>query len=296
MNTRNFSVTIAVAALAGMLAIPNALQIAAQAPARDAAQPAFPVFDVASVKANTSGDPGASFGGRPGGQVVVRNNTLRNIIRNAYGLQDFQIVGGPEWINSDRFDIVAKAADDAPPAQMLLMVRALLADRFKLAVHTETREIPIYALVMARSDGRPGPQLRPAAVDCAAIFAAARGRGAPPPAPAPPGDRPTCGMRTVPGRMMAGGYALPDVARNLSNFTGRMVVDKTGLTGTFDLDLTWTPDQIPQGPVPPGAPAIDANGPSIFTAVQEQLGLKLDSQRGPVEVLVIDRAEQPTAD
>ena len=96
--------------------------------------------------------------------------------------------------------------------------------------------------------------------------------------------------------MTAGGYALADVARNLSSFTGRIVLDKTGLTGTFDLDLTWTPDQIPQGPLPPGAPPIDPNGPSIFTAVQEQLGLKLDSQKGPVEVLVIDRAERPTAD
>ena len=96
--------------------------------------------------------------------------------------------------------------------------------------------------------------------------------------------------------MMAGGYALTDVARNLSSFTGRMVEDKTGLAGTFDLELTWTPDQIPQGPFPPGTPPIDPNGPSLFTAVQEQLGLKLDSQRGPVEVLVIDRAERPTAD
>jgi uncharacterized protein (TIGR03435 family) len=295
MNTHKIGVTIAVAALAGMLAIPNALRIAAQAPARDAAQSALPVFDVASVTPNKSGDPGGSFGGRPGGQVIVRNNTLRNMIRNAYGLQEFQIVGGPEWINADRFDIVAKAADNAPPTQVLLMVRSLLADRFKLAVHTETREIPVYALVMARSDGRPGPQLRPAAVDCAAL-AAARGRGAPAPAPAPPGERPTCGMRTVPGRMMAGGYALTDVARNLSPFTGRIVVDKTGLNGTFDLDLAWTPDQIPTGPLPPGAQTIDPNGPSLFTAVQEQLGLKLDSQRGPVEVLVIDRAEQPTVD
>ena len=226
--------------------------------------------------------------------MVVRNNTLRNIVRNTYGLQNFQIVGGPDWFDSDRFDIVAKAADDAPPERMLLMVRTLLADRFKLAVHTETREIPIYALVMARSDGRPGPQLRAAAVDCAALLAAARAGGPPPPR-APAGERPICGMQTAPGRMMAGGYALPDVARNLSNFAGRMVVDKTGLTGLFDLDVTWTPDQMPPGPLPPGAPAIDPNGPSIFTALQEQLGLKLDSQRGPVDVLVIDHAEQPTA-
>jgi uncharacterized protein (TIGR03435 family) len=292
MNTHHVSVTIAVAAFAGILAFPNAASISAQPPARDAAQPAF---EVASVKPNKSGDPGGSFGGRPGGQLIVRNYTLRNMIRNAYGLQYFQMVGGPDWIDSDRFDIVAKAADDAPPERLLLMVRALLADRFKLVVHNETREIPIYALVMSRTDGKPGPQLRPAAVDCAAMAAAARAGGAPVPR-APAGERPICGMQTAPGRMLAGGYALSDVARNLSNFAGRMVVDKTGLAGTFDLDLAWTPDQLPQGPLPPGVPAIDPNGPSIFTAMQEQLGLKLDSQRGPVELLVIDGAEKPTED
>jgi uncharacterized protein (TIGR03435 family) len=293
MNTQYISVTIAAAALGGFIGVANAVRGAAQSPARDPAQPA--AFEVASVKPNKSADPGGSFGGRPGGQLIVRNYTLRDIIRNTYGLQSFQIVGGPDWIDSDRFDIVAKAADDAPQARMMLMVQTLLADRFKLAVHTETRDIPIYGLVMARNDGRPGPQLRPAAVDCAALMAAARGGGAPIPRGAP-GERPICGMQTAPGRMRAGGYALPDVARNLSNFTGRMVVDKTGLDGAFDLDLTWTPDQIPQGPLPPGAPAIDPNGPSIFTAVQEQLGLKLEAQKGPVELLVIDRAEQPTLD
>jgi uncharacterized protein (TIGR03435 family) len=281
------------ALLGGNVEIPNTQGISAEPTVRDAAQQAF---EVMSVKPNKSGDPGGSFGGRPGGQLAVRNNTLRNIIRNTYGLQDFQIVGGPDWMNSDRFDIAAKAAGDAAPAQMMLMMRTLLADRFGLALHTETREIPIYALVMARSDGKPGPQLRPAAVDCAALAAATRAGAPPPLAPTSPGQRPVCGMRTVPGRMAAGGYRLADVARNLSNFAGRMVVDQTGLTGRFDLELAWTPDQSLQGPLPAGAPPIDPNGPSIFTAVQEQLGLKLDSQKGPVEVLVIDHAEYPTAD
>ena len=292
MNTSSIGIAFALAAFISLVGTSNVHRVAAQTAAPVAAQT---TFEVASIKPNKSADPGGSFGGRPGGQLIVTNYTLRNIVRNAYGLQNFQIVGGPDWFDLDRFDIVAKAAGDASPAQMIQMVRTLLADRFKMAVHTETRELPIYALVMARDDRRPGPQLRPAAVDCAAL-AAARGRGAPPPAPTPPGERPMCGMRTVPGRMMAGGYALPDVARNLAPFTGRMVVDKTGLAGTFDLDLTWTPDQIPQGPLPPGVAPIDPNGPSIFTAVQEQLGLKLDSQRGPVDVLVIDRAERPTAD
>ena len=93
---------------------------------------------------------------------------------------------------------------------------------------------------------------------------------------------------------MAGGYALVDVARNLSAMAGRTVIDRTGLTGTFDLDLTWTPDQLPPGPAPPGAPPIDPNGPSLFTAMQEQLGLKLQSGKAPVPVLIIDRAEKPS--
>jgi uncharacterized protein (TIGR03435 family) len=264
-------------------------------------------FEVASVKQNKSGDGRAGLFGQPGGRFNATNIPLRLLIRNAYQLQDFQLVGAPDWIASTRFDIVAKAAGELTPAPpgtpgpMQMMLRTLLADRFKLKVHRETRELPIYALLVARSDGKLGPQLRPASVDCAAL-AAARGRGGPPLAPPQPGERPMCGMRIGPGVMSGGGFPLSQLAVTLSQFAQRVVVDRTGLTGNFDLDLTWTPDQIPQGPPgggPPGAPPpppIDPNGPSLFTAVQEQLGLKLDSQRGPVEVLVIDSVEQPTED
>jgi uncharacterized protein (TIGR03435 family) len=184
----------------------------------------------------------------------------------------------------------------------------VLVDRFKLAVHNESRELPIYELVKARSDGKLGPQLHPATVDCAAL-AAARGRGAPPPGgPGPggpgfgPGGRPVCGMMVGPANLAAGGQSMAQFAALLSGRVQRVVIDRTGLTGNFDFDLTWTPDQMPQGqpgPPPPGAPPlppIDPNGPSIFTAVQEQLGLKLESTKGPVDVVVIDRAEQPTED
>jgi bla regulator protein blaR1 len=259
-----------------------------------------PAFDVASVKPNKSSEARASFGGRPGGQVVVVNNTLRNMIRNAYQLQEYQIVGGPDWINDDRFDINAKAANsDTPPLQLLAMVQTLLADRFKLRVHRETREVPVYALVMARDDRRLGPRLKTAAADCDALIAAL-GRGGTPPPSAPAGERPPCGIRQVPGRMMAGGSLLSDVGRNLAPSTGRLVIDRTGLTGRFDLDLEWTPDQMPPPP-PPGAPPSvlpppPADGPSLFAAIQEQLGLKLEATRGPVEVLVIDSAERPQPD
>src|SRR5262249_49894588 len=158
------------------------------------------------------------------------------------------------------------------PTRLQLMLRALLAERFKLAVHSETKEMPIYALVVARSDGRLGPELKRSEIDCAAL-GRGRGRGGPPgdaPAPGapPPGDRMQCGIRIGPGTMSVGGAALAQLANSLGMFVGRTVLDKTGLSGTFDFNLTWTPDQIPQRP--PGAPefaAIDPNGPSIFTAV-----------------------------
>ena len=111
-----------------------------------------------------------------------------------------------------------------------------------------------------------------------------------------------CGMRIGPGTLSGGGFPITEFSRTLSQFVQRIVIDRSGLTGTFDIDLTWTPDQMPQGAggaPPPGAPPlppIDPNGPSIFTAVQEQLGLKLDADRGPVEVLVIDRVDRPTPD
>ena len=263
--------------------------------AQTPAPAARPAFEVASIKRNVSASDNASVRAQPGGRVTVTNNSLRNIIRNAYNLQNFQIIGGPDWINTERWDISAKAPDDAPPQQMLLMVRTLLADRFKLVVRNETRELPIFALVVSRSDNQLGPQLRRSSVDCAALFAAARGRGQEPP-PTTNG-RPTCGTRTTRGNMMTTGVAMSDFARNLAPFTGRPVVDKTGLTGAFDVDLTWTPDPAPPGPdVPAPQAAQPGDGVSLFTAVQEQLGLKLDAQRGPVAVLVIDSAERPAED
>ena len=331
---RLFVVTAAVGALAGAVMI-DGPRLGAQAPQ---AQTASPTFEVASVKPNKSGQGFVQLGGG-GGQYTITNAPLRLIIRNAYRLQDFQIVGGPPWLNSDRFDIVAKSEPTATPDQTQAMVKALLADRFKLKVHTESRDLPLYALVPAKSDGKLGPQIKPAAVDCAALAAARRGgppppgvggpggpagpggtvgfgpggpggpgvQGAPPPPGGPgagrgPGGPPgPCAAMIGPGNIMSSGQPITQLATMLSNFVNRTVLDRTGLTGTFDLTLSWTPEQLPQGrgEPPPGAPPlppIDPNGPSIFTAVQEQLGLKLDSQRGPVDVLVIDSVEQPTED
>jgi len=262
----------------------------AQAPAT--AGQARPAFEVASIKRNTSGSDSASVRGLPGGRLTVTNNTLRNIIRNAYALQNFQIIGGPDWINVDRWDVVAKAEGDAPPQQMIQMVQTLLADRFKLVVRRETREMPIYALVVARSDGTLGPKLTRSTTDCTAVIADARARGGAP--PRPPDGRVQCGMRVNNGRIQMNAETMVNLVRNLSPIAGRSIIDRTGLTGGFDLELTWTPD-LPSGNAADGPPPAN-DGPSLFTAMQEQLGLKLDAQRGPVDVLVIDSAVRPVED
>ena len=249
---------------------------------------------MASIKPNKSGEAGASSAVR-GSQLYVVNDTLFNVIRNAYGVQSNQILGGPDWIRAtnERFDITAKAPDGTKPDQLLLMTHRLLADRFGLRLHKETREVPMFALVMARADRRLGPQMKRAAFDCTALRAAlARGEK---PALPPETERPVCGAQTRPGHTRIGGYPMSDIARTLSSFVGgRPVVDRTGLAGIYDLELSWTPEQLPVTPGGQSLPPIDADRPSLFTAVQEQLGLKLEATTGPVEVLVIDGAERPT--
>jgi uncharacterized protein (TIGR03435 family) len=314
----------------------NPPRVDAQSPAADAKPPAF---EVASIKPNKSNDGRMGVGMQPGGRFTATNITLGMLLSQAYRLQggrggpgggaNPQILNAPGWLNSDHFDIVAKADENVAPDQFPEMIKSLLTERFKLAAHTESRELQVYALVLTHSDGKLGPGLRPASADCAAIIAA-RGRGGPPPGGAPggpggpggpgapgrgpitppqPGEPMPCGMMRVgPGSLAAGGTLIAQLAISLSPSVNRIVVDKTGLTGPFVVDLRWTPDQMPgggpgalggPGGPPPGAspfPAVDPNGPSIFTAVQEQLGLKLDSTKAPVDVLVIDHVEAPTPD
>lgn len=268
-----------------------------------------PTFEVASIKRNKEGGPFRIFF-QPGGRFVATNVTLRMLIGAAYGtpqpLPDFQMTGGPKWLDTDRFDVTAKAAGDpapgpqGPPPTMFLMLQSMLEERFQLKVHYEMKDTPIFALVLARSDGKLGPQIHPSATDCAALMAAARTSGAPPPLPQP-GERPPCGARMFPGNLSGGAMTMAQLVNGLARMPGvnRQVVDKTGLTGVFDLDLTYTPDQMPQGDRPPGAPplpAIDPNGPSLFTAIQEQWGLKLDATKSPVNMLVIDSVGALVAD
>jgi uncharacterized protein (TIGR03435 family) len=291
---------VAVCVGACVLAWPAVLLVAQQTTSTEK-------FEVASVRENTNDDGKVMLGIQPGGRFNAHNVPLWDLIRQAYAVQRTQIVGAPDWTETARYDIVAKASDeiprsgpDMPLGPLNFMLQDLLADRFRLKAHRETRDLPMYALTFARSDQRLGEGLKVSSVDCAAMARSgggARGRGGPPPGFGP-GQRPTCGMRLAPGRIIAGGATIAQLTQMLSQLAQRIVVDKTGLSGAYDIDLTFTPDRMPQGAPPPGVPMpnIDPNGPSLFTALQEQLGLKLDSQRAPTDVLVIDHVERPTPD
>jgi len=280
-----------IAALMATLALLAIGAPRAQAPA---AQP--PAFDVASVKPNKDGGP-SSVRVTPGGMLTITNSNLRNIIRNAWNITNDQIVGGPDWLDSDRFDITAKASQPFGQDQARAMLQALLADRFGLATHNETRELPVYLLVLARKDGALGPQMKKADVDCAALFASVAAGGKMPER-LPNGNLP-CGisvrLNQGQGVVTGNGVAMEQLARNLVGGVGRIVVDKTGLAGYYDINVTFAADGPPSAGAP-AAPAPDPGGASLFTAMQEQLGLKLEPGRAPIPVLVIDRATRPAAD
>jgi uncharacterized protein (TIGR03435 family) len=213
--------------------------------------------------------------------------TLRDLLRNAYRIQPYQLVGAPAWFSAKRYDIAAKVEDSPPPSQQALL-RVLLKDRFKLVVHNETRELPIFALVLARGDGKLGPQLTKSTFDCAAYLAG-------PHDPPQPGRAPTCGTNVGPRTLFGKAIPMTQLAASLTPLVSRFTIDKTGLTGAFDVELTWTPEPVSSniaGNAPPDA-APNAPAPPIFTALQEQLGLKLVSAKGPVNVLVVDGAEEP---
>ena len=194
---------------------------------------------------------------------------------SAYNVRDYQMSPeGPGWIRSDRYDIVAKVDGEGRPTmdQVRQMLQKLLADRFQLKLHRETKELPVYALVI----GKKGPTLMESAADAKSS------------------------MRFGAGQFTGSKVSMTQLALFLSNALARPVLDGTGLMGTYDFKLQWTPDagQLPGlggfGPGPDAPPPSDPNGPSIFTAVQEQLGLKLESQKGPIEILVLDHAAKPS--
>ena len=289
--------------VASLLALTAFTAHAQTVPSVEAATAKAPAFDVISIRLNKDSSQmsgNGSFRMRVGSRSLpdgysASNIDLKSLLANAYGVRPDQISGGSDWIASNHYDIEAKvvpadgtALQPLTKEQRNLMLRSLLADRFKLVVHTETKEASIYALTLAKG----GPKLT-----------ASKPSEAPPPNIPPgaivrgnPGDGPPRGgmMRmSGPGNLTVTAMTMTQFANMLSSQLHRTIVDQTGLTGTYDFTLQWTPDNLPASPGGE-AQALDPTGPTIFTAVQEQLGLKLESTKGPVKTVVIDHIEPPS--
>jgi uncharacterized protein (TIGR03435 family) len=271
-------------------------------------QPARLTFDVVSVK-RSAPDAGGSMVGDGRGEYRAINVPVRVTIANAWNLRDHQIVGAPDWLARDRFDIVAKEPEGTvTDDQRRLMMQALLRERFKLQAHLETREMPLYNLVLLRADGRLGPDLKPTAVNCVALRKERAAGGAAPAGPSRPipnaDERVPCSQRAFFGpqgvTINASGRTLDQIATMLGTYADRTLVNKSGLTGEYDILLKFRPEAGgPMGGLaPPLSTSADASSdlPTLRVAAQEQLGLRLESARGPVQVLVIDSISPPTAD
>lgn len=218
-------------------------------------------FEVASIERSHSADSIQSYRHDPGGRFTGSNVSVRMLIQYAYDVLRPNIADAPSWLASDRYDIAASAGADVPASDMPGLVQALLRDRFHLLAHWESREGTQFALVV----NKPGKLRVSAPGECGA------------------GEN--CrGLPNTPGHSSGRKLSVADLAASLSFFIQAPVVDQTGLMGRYDVDLDWTAD------------VTDVSGTSLFTAVQEQLGLKLESIRGPVDVLVIDHVERPTED
>jgi bla regulator protein blaR1 len=264
----------AIAIVSVLAAFPqDAPQAASQVASGSAPQDA-PAFEVASVKLTNPDRVGSTFNFAPG-EVQIGGGTLRGIIEMAYGLRTFQILGGPRWLDADRYDISAKndlalknLSKEQRNIEMRRRLQTLLADRFQLNVHHETREAPEYRLVVAKGGSRlKEPDF---------------GTG--------DGINAGCGV------MKGTRTTMSNLAMVLSRQMERPVLDKTGLSGRYDFELNYTPENGCGSRQPDGG-AVNSEAlsyrPSIFTAIQEQLGLKLEAIRGPVEVIVIDSVEKP---
>ncbi len=238
-----------------------------------------PAFDVATVKPSHATDGHTHIYWHPeNGDFSASNISLKGLPEFAYDLPESRMVGGPAWIGSDKWDVEAKASPevdvpmhttstDVAKALKRSLVQALLADRFQLKSHAETRELPLYALIVMKG----GPKFERAKEDGTSIGS---------------------GNSHI---TIKGGDSMAILAAQLARVTGRVVLDQSGLAGRYDIALRWTPDNGLPDKINGATSPEESNGPSIFTAVQEQLGLKLDPQKGPVNVLVIDAVQPPTA-
>jgi bla regulator protein blaR1 len=243
------------------------------------AQSQTATFEVASIKPSAPAGGGMQIGVSPGGTFNAKNVTLKVLIEQAYDVRDFQIAGGPGWVDTEVYDIIAKGDGTGPSEddmrkmtdtqrdlfkeQLVVKIRALLADRFLLKVHRETKELPVYALAIAKN----GTKIQSAADEDVTRTSLTTRRG-------------DGGKTEVTGTRVP----VASLVKTLSSQVGRPVLDQTGLAGNYNFKFSFAPDL--------GQPATETDGPSIFTALQEQLGLRLEAQKGPVEVLVIDSAQK----
>jgi len=246
-----------------------------------------PAFEVATIKRAAPDAQGQFIRPSPG-RLSITNMTLLQMIRFAYGeglAYNLEITGGPSWIDKERYELEAKAADQASLTERRLMLRTLLADRFGLKVHSDSKEVNVYALTVARSDGKLGPKVQLWNGKC-------DGRDAPPATGNP--KAPRCGAFFRPPGMEFEGVTMEIVADMLSNPNinlGRPVVDKTGLTGEYTMQLEF--QFRPPGPAG-AADLLDESSASLYTALREQWGLKLQSAKGNIDVIVVDQASRPT--
>jgi len=234
---------------------------------------------VASVKLGDPMSPGTSFSLQPGGGINIDGASLKSLILYAYDLREFQLSGAMGWMNSERYTIRAKGVmsgpsnfsrmNDQQQKAMFTLVRkrlqALLEERFQLAAHRQAKELPVYGLVLAKGGSKLEPNLSP--------------------------DGSTRSMTTGRAMFKATRASMDAITQALAGIVGRPVQDETGLTGYFDLKLEWTPDPAPGAGSERPAETV---GPTLFTEIQEQLGLRLVARKGNVDVLVIDRAERPS--
>jgi uncharacterized protein (TIGR03435 family) len=240
-------------------------------------------FEVASIKPSDPLKPSISFRLEPGGGIKTEGTSLKSLVQYAYDLRDFQLSGAAGWIASERYVVLAKGTIADGPADFRQMndeqqkafvalvrkrLQNLLAERFQLAVHTQTKQLPIYALVVAKN----GPKLQPNHSPDGSVRSMTTGRSL----------------------FKATRANMEGIAEALAGLTGRPVRDETGLRGFFDFKMEWMPDAPAAAPDAVEKRPAETVGPTIFTALQEQLGLKLESKKGPVEILVIDRAEHPS--
>ena len=263
--------------------------------AQSAPQPAR--FEVASVKPNNTGDQCPCFlSPMPDGLRVI-NLPISTLLWMAHGVQADQVVDVPAWARRDRFDILAKgpAGMQMTMDAMRPMLRDLLAERFQLKTRRESREQPVYRLVQLKPGAPPGPRLKRGDFDCTRLGPPSPGQPAPA-QPPPAANTPVpCGAFVRAGGVTITNFPLAGLTRMMGPLTGRIVVDETGLEGPWSVELDFTPENIgPPGGATAAPPPVD--GLSIFTAVQEQLGLKLESGRAPVEVVVVERLERPSPD